>query len=59
MQAVIERTLIGAKTAIAAAASTLLGIAAISSTTTAPVPASPCRTPIPKAWRGVRAARWA
>ena len=48
MQAVIETTDMGAKTARAAAASIWVGIAAIRSRATAPDPASPCRTPIPK-----------
>ncbi len=52
----IETIDIGAKTASAAVASSLPGTAAISRTTIAPVPASPCRTPIRKACRGVRAA---
>ena len=42
----------------AAAASSWLGSAAISSSTTAPVPASPCSVPIASAWRGVRTWRW-
>ena len=54
MKIAIETIDIGAKTASAAAASTRPGSAAISSTTTAPVPARPCSMPIPNAWRGER-----
>ena len=49
VQAAIEMIDIGANTASAAAASSCVGSAAISNSTTAPVPASPWTTPIPKA----------
>ena len=57
VQAAMENTDIGANTASAAAASTWSGRAVISSTTTAPVPASPCSVPMANAWRGPRTGR--
>ena len=46
VQSAIETIDIGANTASASAASSWVGRAASSSTTTAPVPASPCRRPM-------------
>ena len=49
VQSAIETADIGAKTASAAHASSGVGSAAISSSTTAPVPARPCSRPMPNA----------
>ena len=57
VQSAIETADIGANTASAADAASGFGSAAISSSTTAPVPASPCSRPIPNASRGVRSGR--
>ena len=54
VQTAIETADSGANAASAAQAATGSGIAAISSSTTAPVPASPCSAPIASASRGVR-----
>ena len=50
VQAAIETIDIGANTASASAASSCVGSAAIRSSTTAPVPASPWSSPIEAAW---------